>query len=292
MATRHQVRKSVISLLYARQMSGENAEFIEEFLESNKIRNEQKKFALSLISGVSENCDRIDALLRLNLKDFERLSAIELAILRLSTFELFYSQTDKAIIINEAIELGKSLGNENTSKLINAVLDGLKNVKIEEVDLSKSTTANLIGKENLEQNLEFKVKKTPKKEKKFEKSFSKKQNSKISKEKPTPKPKKNLEKNDLKPELKRNTMQIIKKEKPKEKDDNFKREKKFKNDAENEKSSKFKKKFPKNESKTSKKSFKKTDKNFKNDQKRGQKPNFKGKNFKNPSVKNANKDKK
>ncbi|TQR33803.1 transcription antitermination factor NusB [Campylobacter sp. MIT 99-7217] len=126
MATRHQVRTCVVSLLYANEMNEENTQFIDEFLEEKKIRNEQKNFALELYKGVCENLARLDELLSANLKEFERLSKTELMILRLSAYELCFSDTQKAIIINEAVELGKELGNENSSKLINAVLDALQ----------------------------------------------------------------------------------------------------------------------------------------------------------------------
>ena len=125
MATRHQVRRSVISLLYASEISGENKDFVEEFLLEKKIKNEQKNFALELYNGVSLNLSKLDKLISENLKDFDRLSKIELMILRLSVYELCFSKIQKAVVINEAVELGKELGNDNSSKLINAVLDTL-----------------------------------------------------------------------------------------------------------------------------------------------------------------------
>ena len=125
MATRRQVRQSVISLLYAQDFNAINADFIAEFLELKKVRNEQKAFALALYEGVGANLSALDELLKKSLKEFDRLSKVECAILRLSVYELFYTQTDKAVIINEAIELGKQMGNDNSSKLINAVLDSL-----------------------------------------------------------------------------------------------------------------------------------------------------------------------
>lgn len=125
MATRRQVRQSVISLLYAKDISGENEAFTEEFLEQRKVRNEQKAFALSLLEGVKLRCEELDELLQAVLKEFHHLSKVECAILRLSTYELFFSDTPKAIVINEAIELAKEMGNENSPKLVNAVLDNL-----------------------------------------------------------------------------------------------------------------------------------------------------------------------
>lgn len=160
MATRHQARRAAVSLLYARDLSGENEAFVTEFLEKNKIRNEQKNFTLSLLKGVSENLATLDSLLELNLKEFNKLSRTELAILRLSSYELCFSDTQKAIIINEAIELSKSLGNENSPKLINAVLDKIKNISTKELEALSSK------KTKPQKSLEKKVLKSSSKPKK------------------------------------------------------------------------------------------------------------------------------
>lgn len=126
MATRHQVRQNVISLLYANEFNAQNDESINEFLEQKKVRNEQKAFAIGLYKGVCENLAQLDDKISPFIKEANKVSQIEKAILRLSAYEFFYSNTDKAIIINEAVELAKELANENSPKFINAVLDALK----------------------------------------------------------------------------------------------------------------------------------------------------------------------
>ena len=126
MATRHQARIAIVGILYARDFNEINDDFIQEYLEDKKIRNEQKNFALELYKGVLANIENINEILKNNLKEFDKLSHIELAILRISVYELYYSQTQKAIIINEAVELAKELAHDNSSKLINAVLDSIK----------------------------------------------------------------------------------------------------------------------------------------------------------------------
>ncbi|EDC4836876.1 transcription antitermination factor NusB [Campylobacter coli] len=131
MATRHQVRQSVISLLYALEMNEKNENFIDEFLNEKKIRNEQKNFTLSLYEGIIKNLDDIDKNLNpyLNENEIEKLGHIERAILRLGTYELLFTDTPNAIVINEAIELAKELANDNSPKFINGVLDTLVKAK-------------------------------------------------------------------------------------------------------------------------------------------------------------------
>lgn len=131
MATRHQVRQSVISLLYAFEFNEKNNEFLNEFLNEKRIRNKQKKFTLSLFEGICENLEKLDSQINahLNENELSKVAYIERAILRLGTYELLYTDTTHAIIINEAIELAKEMANDNSSKFINGVLDSIKKAK-------------------------------------------------------------------------------------------------------------------------------------------------------------------
>lgn len=128
MATRHQVREAVISLLYARDMAGEEDNFKDEFLEDKKIRNRQKDFANSLFNGVVINLSKIDESLNLYLSEYkiDEVGEIERAILRLGAYEILFTKIDKAVVINEAIELAKDMAGDNSPSFINGVLDNLK----------------------------------------------------------------------------------------------------------------------------------------------------------------------
>jgi N utilization substance protein B len=128
MATRTQARESVVGLLYAYDLGNtEIAKFSDIVLEDKKIRNKQKEFALNLFKGTIENLDDIDKLLASNLqkRGIDEVGAVEKAILRLSIFEIAFNKLDKAIVINEAIELAKKLASDNAPKFINGVLDSL-----------------------------------------------------------------------------------------------------------------------------------------------------------------------
>ncbi|MBM0636825.1 transcription antitermination factor NusB [Campylobacter sp. VicNov18] len=131
MATRHQVRQSVIALLYAFELNSQHNAFIDEILDEKKIRNEQKNFTLNLYHGILDNLDSIDQTLNTFLNDnkIAALGHIERSILRLGAYELLFTDTPNAIIINEAIELAKELANDNSPKFINGVLDSLIKAK-------------------------------------------------------------------------------------------------------------------------------------------------------------------
>ncbi len=128
MATRHQARESVISLLYAKDIGNSGIQkYIDDILEDRKIRNKQKEFALSLYNGVLENLDKIDKEVNSHLKEWkiEEIGSIERAILRLGTYEILFTKLDDAVVINESIELSKTLASETAPKFINGVLDAI-----------------------------------------------------------------------------------------------------------------------------------------------------------------------
>ena len=90
MATRHQVRQCVVSLLYAKEMGSQMEQFSDEFLEEKKIRNDQKNFTISLYNGVLDNLDNIDNLLNSYLGKWklEQIGIVERQILRLGAYEM------------------------------------------------------------------------------------------------------------------------------------------------------------------------------------------------------------
>ena len=132
MATRHQARMAVVSLLYAYDLGNQSiADFSDEILEEKKIRNKQRDFALDLFKGVTEKLTQIDEAIIKHLKDwdFDRLGSIERATLRLGAYEIMYGELDSAVIINEAIEVTKAFGSEQSPKFINGVLDAISKDK-------------------------------------------------------------------------------------------------------------------------------------------------------------------
>ncbi len=132
MATRQQARMAVVSLLYAYDLgNGNTSEHSEEILEEKKIRNKQKDFALTLYDGVMKNLEACDKAIVAHLKDwdFERLGSIERATLRLAAYEILFTELDSAVIINEAVEITKSFGTEQSPKFINGVLDAISKDK-------------------------------------------------------------------------------------------------------------------------------------------------------------------
>jgi len=142
MATRHQSRTAVVGLLYAYDLGNENiGNFKDEILEEGKIRNKQREFSHGLFNGTLENLEMLDKEIEEHLKgwDYAGIGKVEKAIMRLGAYEILVDKTDKAIIINEAVDLAKALADEKAPKFINAVLDalGTKKVDAKEEDIKK-----------------------------------------------------------------------------------------------------------------------------------------------------------
>ncbi len=128
MATRTHAREMVVELLYAYTMGNERIfDFADELLNAKKIRNAQADFAKGLFNGVVAHLQKIDSIIEANLKSWEisRLGVIDKCILRLGVYEILKGEIDAPVAINEAIEIAKILGAENTGKFVNGVLDAI-----------------------------------------------------------------------------------------------------------------------------------------------------------------------
>lgn len=83
-------------------------------------------YVTELIRGTLDNQEQVDEAIRKNLKNWklERLSKVDLTILRISTYELMFDdEIPPVVCINEAVELSKTYSDEKSSAFINGVLD-------------------------------------------------------------------------------------------------------------------------------------------------------------------------
>jgi len=101
-------------------------------VEDLKLGDMDRPYFSSLITGVALNSDKLDELMKPYLaRKIEELDQVEKAILRLALYEMTISKSvPPKVAINEAIELAKAFGGEDSHKFINAVLD--KVIKLRE----------------------------------------------------------------------------------------------------------------------------------------------------------------
>lgn len=126
--TRTEAREKIMVILY--QIDFYKKENIEYNLEDVFHENLEmdNKYVKDIVNGVLENQDKIDETISKYLDnwDLDRLCKTDRAILRLSTYEMMYYDTPKVVVINEAVELAKKYSDDKVVKLINAVLDKVR----------------------------------------------------------------------------------------------------------------------------------------------------------------------
>ncbi len=129
MGHRRKSREIALQGLYMYDTVGETSQdlsglgWIEE-----EVPAEISDFAKELISGTIKNIGEVDALIVKYAKNwkFDRIASIDKSILRLSIYALVHLKTIPApVTINEAIELGKIYGGENSAQFINGILDAV-----------------------------------------------------------------------------------------------------------------------------------------------------------------------
>jgi transcription antitermination protein NusB len=120
---RRQAREIALQALYAWQLSGGDPLAQARTLEG--FEKTDARFVESLLRGVLEQADELRAQIAPHLsRDFSKLSPVERAILYIGTFELAsHPQTPFKVVLNEAVELGKSFGATDGYRFVNGVLE-------------------------------------------------------------------------------------------------------------------------------------------------------------------------
>ena len=105
--------------------------------EGAELRQIESSFsyAQKLLNGVEQNSQEIDERIRRHAENWrlERMPMIDRNILRLAVYEMLYeSSVPKVVIVDEAIELAKKFGSENSGRFVNGLLDGVLKAETEE----------------------------------------------------------------------------------------------------------------------------------------------------------------
>ncbi len=133
MGVRRKARESAIQILYEIELTGSGVqEATAAFRSSFKIPETAYEFCLRLVSGVEVHRRQIDALLNSYSENWrlDRMSRVDRNILRMAVFELLYCEDiPPKVTINEAVELGKKFGTEDSGPFINGILDAIYNAK-------------------------------------------------------------------------------------------------------------------------------------------------------------------
>lgn len=125
-AARRKAREMAVQAVYSWQMTGNSVEQIElAMATSNDMQKVDMGYFQELLREVVKTHEQLDATIKPYLGLLpEELDYVEKAILRLATYELTQRiDVPYKVVINEAIELAKSFGAEESHKFVNGVLD-------------------------------------------------------------------------------------------------------------------------------------------------------------------------
>lgn len=118
---RHEAREKALQVLF--QL--DNTDLTVEEAMGHIKGQPTNAFYEKIVNGTAEHLKEIDATLEQHLEKWSlaRLPKIERTVLRLAVYELLYMpETPKRVVLNEAIELCKTFGDDSSSKFVNGVL--------------------------------------------------------------------------------------------------------------------------------------------------------------------------
>ena len=142
MSSRRRSREMAIQVLYQVDMAQSDiGEALRLFCEHFKAPDNIRDFAVELANGVHQYGEEIDTLISRFSEHWrlERMSAVDRNILRLAIFELLYRADIPAkVSINEAVDLGKKYGTEDSGSFINGILDRIR-IDLEEGTIETTT---------------------------------------------------------------------------------------------------------------------------------------------------------
>lgn len=124
---RSAAREETFKLLYSLEIQKEDLkEQTEIYLENAEISDENtKKYMSAIVEGIESNIKDIENKISENLKKdwkIERISKINLVLLKLAIYEIVYTDTPFKVVINEAVELAKKYGDDTSPNFVNGIL--------------------------------------------------------------------------------------------------------------------------------------------------------------------------
>ncbi len=134
---RSKAREEAFKLLYSMEIQHETkTEIITIYLENNDITEEKtKEYVQDTIQGIYKYDEEIKKTISDNLKadwQLQRVSKIDLSLLKLAIYEMLYKQIPYKVAINEVIELAKKYGEDTSPSFINGILASIVKTHISE----------------------------------------------------------------------------------------------------------------------------------------------------------------
>ena len=122
------MREMAFQCIYSLEVQKQkmSEDYIDLFIESEGITDKNaQNYIKTIAMGVANHEEEIESFIDSNLKkdwNINRISKIDLSLLKLAIYEIQYKKLEYKIVINEAVELAKKYGEENSANFINGVL--------------------------------------------------------------------------------------------------------------------------------------------------------------------------
>ena len=137
MMNRHELRDRVFRLLFRVEFNSpeempEQVRFFCEDEDYGTIEKEDSAFVKDKYDKIISHKDELDAIISENISgwDLDRIGKVELAVLRLAAYEMIMDEEiPTGVAMDEAIEIAKTYGQENSGSFVNAVLSKIKTAK-------------------------------------------------------------------------------------------------------------------------------------------------------------------
>ncbi|MBI1864925.1 MAG: transcription antitermination factor NusB [Nitrospirae bacterium] len=127
MSRRRRAREAAMQVLFQADFdrAADLSEIKERFWEDHPADAETRAFADDLVEGTTAHREEIDGLLRRISEHWSvsRMSPVDRNLIRSAIYELLYKETPSRVVINEAIEIAKRYGTEESGAFVNGILD-------------------------------------------------------------------------------------------------------------------------------------------------------------------------
>lgn len=128
--SRSRCRELALQFLYQAEFAGQRRAFeVARFWRHFRQGEKTPAYLLQLVEGVAAHLEELDALIAQSSEHWrlERMAAVDRNLLRLAAYELLYEpQVPPKVVINEAVELAKQYGTEDSGAFVNGILDRIR----------------------------------------------------------------------------------------------------------------------------------------------------------------------
>lgn len=120
-------RELAFCYIYSQEIQKQNSKSqVKLFLDSTEVEDgKAREYVKEIAKGIKENDEKITKIISENLKSgwtIDRISTVDLSLLKLAIYEIKYIKTPYKIIINEVVNMAKKYGEETAGSFINGVL--------------------------------------------------------------------------------------------------------------------------------------------------------------------------